>query len=70
MTVLKIYCQQIKHLSQIQNALEMLALPQAAPKNMDDAKKKKFQFWETQPVPKFGKISDFKVNFQIYILFE
>jgi len=54
---------QIKHLSQIQNALEMLALPQAAPKNMDDAKKKKFQFWETQPVPKFDE--DINVNEEI-----
>ncbi|XP_005089639.1 glycylpeptide N-tetradecanoyltransferase 2 [Aplysia californica] len=56
---------QIKHLSQIQNALEMLAMPQAAPKSMDEAKKKKFQFWETQPVPKFGTDDDIKVNEEI-----
>lgn len=26
----------------------------SSPKTVDEAKVKKFQFWETQPVPKFG----------------
>lgn len=49
----------MSNMTQIQNAFEMLAMsPNTnAPKSMEEAKKKKFQFWETQPVPKFGMIN-------------
>lgn len=53
-----IYFQKLANLTHIQNALELLSLPQgAAPKSLDEAKKKKYQFWETQPVPKFGELN-------------
>ncbi|CAL1528474.1 unnamed protein product [Lymnaea stagnalis] len=56
--------QKLANLTQIQNALELLSMPQsAAPKSLDEAKKKKYQFWETQPVPKFDE--DIKVNEEI-----
>ncbi|KAH9520312.1 Glycylpeptide N-tetradecanoyltransferase 2 [Bulinus truncatus] len=57
--------QKLANITQIQNALELLAMPQgAAPKSLDEAKKKKYQFWETQPVPKFGD-EEIKVNEEI-----
>jgi hypothetical protein len=35
--------------------LDVLTLnPRSAAKDMDEAKRRKFAFWETQPVPKFG----------------
>jgi hypothetical protein len=30
---------------------------QGAPKSMEEASKKRYQFWETQPVPKISKYS-------------
>ncbi|XP_071102854.1 glycylpeptide N-tetradecanoyltransferase 2-like [Haliotis cracherodii] len=42
-------------LQQIQKAVEFLTLQQGAPKSIEEAKKKKFHFWETQPVPKFDE---------------
>jgi len=32
----------------------MLSLVSNAPKSMDEAAKKRYQFWETQPVPKIS----------------
>ncbi|GFO46427.1 glycylpeptide n-tetradecanoyltransferase [Plakobranchus ocellatus] len=56
--------QKLANLTQIQSALELLTMPQgAAPKSIDEAKKKKYQFWETQPVPKFDE--DITVNEEI-----
>ena len=55
--------QKLANLTQIQSALELLTMPQgAAPKSIDEAKKKKYQFWETQPVPKFGKYLVLKMH--------
>ncbi|CAG5120226.1 unnamed protein product [Candidula unifasciata] len=56
---------ELSNLAQIQTALEKLSLPQAAPKSFDEAKKKKYQFWETQPVPKFDE--DVTVNEEIEV---
>jgi len=52
-------------LSQIQRAMEMFHLqqemqsmqgaPQGAPKSMEDAQRKKYVFWDTQPVPKLDE---------------
>ena len=41
-------------LQQLQKAMELLNLPQGAPKSMEEAKRKQYQFWDTQPVPKLG----------------
>lgn len=38
----------------IQKVVEMLKLHQPTPKNMDEARQKHYQFWDTQPVPKLG----------------
>jgi hypothetical protein len=34
--------------------MEFLKMPQGAPKSMEEAKRKSYQFWDTQPVPKLG----------------
>ncbi len=34
--------------------MELLKPSQGAPKNMEEAKRKQYQFWDTQPVPKLG----------------
>ncbi|BFZ01130.1 hypothetical protein BsWGS_04169 [Bradybaena similaris] len=47
-------------LNTLHSALEKLSLSQGAPKNIEEAKRKKYQFWETQPVPKFDE--DIDVN--------
>ncbi|XP_041366435.1 glycylpeptide N-tetradecanoyltransferase 2-like [Gigantopelta aegis] len=47
--------QNIAGIQQIQKAVELLTLQQGAPKSLEEAKKKKFLFWETQPVPKFDE---------------
>ena len=36
--------------------MELLKLPQGAPKSMEEAKRKQYHFWDTQPVPKLGKL--------------
>lgn len=43
-------------LQQIQKAMEMLQMNQGqyAPKSLEEAKRKQYQFWDTQPVPKLG----------------
>ena len=41
-------------LRDFQKAMEML-VPQGPAKNIDEAKKKHYQFWDTQPVPKLGE---------------
>ncbi|KAL5006489.1 hypothetical protein ScPMuIL_015295 [Solemya velum] len=42
-------------LHKIQKAVELLTMHQGAPKTMDEATKKRYQFWETQPVPKLNE---------------
>ena len=45
-------------LQRIEKAVELLTLSsQGAPKSMEEASKKRYQFWETQPVPKISKYS-------------
>ncbi|XP_025093636.1 glycylpeptide N-tetradecanoyltransferase 1-like isoform X2 [Pomacea canaliculata] len=44
------------NLAQIQKAVELLSLQPSAPKSLEEAKKKKFHFWETQPVPRFDEV--------------
>ena len=46
----------LSQLQKLQKAMELLKLQgQATPRTMDDAKHKKYQFWDTQPVPKLGE---------------
>ena len=48
-------------LQQLQKAMELLKVSQqtGAPKSMEEAKKKSYAFWDTQPVPKIGKVTTF-----------
>ena len=41
-------------LEQLQKAMELLKMPTGAPKSIEEAKRKQYQFWDTQPVPKIG----------------
>jgi glycylpeptide N-tetradecanoyltransferase len=40
---------------EIQKAVELLKLSQQTPKSMEDARRKHYQFWDTQPVPKLDE---------------
>ena len=47
-------------LHQIQKAMEMIGLQPGAgapnaPKSLEEAQRKTYQFWDTQPVPKLSK---------------
>ena len=47
----------VPQLQKIQKAVELLSMSRgAAPKSMDEAAKKRYQFWETQPVPRLSMI--------------
>lgn len=49
----------IAGLQKIQKAVELLSMTQGAPKSMEEATKKRYRFWETQPVPEINeKIQD------------
>ena len=49
-------------LQQLQKAMELISLqqgaPAAAPKTIEEAARKQYQFWDTQPVPKISEWSD------------
>ncbi|XP_069111093.1 glycylpeptide N-tetradecanoyltransferase 1-like [Argopecten irradians] len=49
-------------LQRIQKAVELLSMTPAAPKSMEEASKKRYQFWETQPVPKINEKIQTTVN--------
>ncbi|KAL3831547.1 hypothetical protein ACJMK2_023287 [Sinanodonta woodiana] len=44
-----------QNLQKIQKAVELLTMQHGTPKTLEDATKKKYQFWETQPVPRFNE---------------
>lgn len=48
---------QLEQIQAIQKVIENIRLPSqtAAPKNIEDAKKKQYAFWNTQPVPKIDE---------------
>jgi len=45
-------------MKEIQKVVELLKLNQPTPKSMDEARQKHYQFWDTQPVPKLGIVSN------------
>lgn len=47
----------IQKLQDIQRAMELLSC-QGPAKSIDEATKHKYQFWDTQPVPKLSKCLD------------
>ncbi|XP_048754458.1 glycylpeptide N-tetradecanoyltransferase 2-like [Ostrea edulis] len=49
----------ISGLQKIQKAVELLSMSHGAPKSLEEATKKRYKFWETQPVPEINeKIQD------------
>ncbi|CAH1789246.1 unnamed protein product, partial [Owenia fusiformis] len=44
----------ISKLQDLQKAMELMQLQQGAPKSMEEAQRKQYQFWDTQPVPKLS----------------
>lgn len=47
----------MQKLQDIQRAMELLSACQGPAKNIDEAAKRKYQFWDTQPVPKLSKFN-------------
>lgn len=43
-------------LQEIQKAIELFSVGQGPAKTMEEATRRSYQFWDTQPVPKLGKI--------------
>uniref|UniRef100_A0AAY4AIM6 Glycylpeptide N-tetradecanoyltransferase n=1 Tax=Denticeps clupeoides TaxID=299321 RepID=A0AAY4AIM6_9TELE len=46
----------MQKLQDIQRAMELLSTCQGPAKNIDEASKHKYQFWDTQPVPKLDEV--------------
>lgn len=42
-------------LQEIQKAIELFSVGQGPAKTMEEATRRSYQFWDTQPVPKLGK---------------
>lgn len=53
-------------LQEIQKAIELFSVGQGPAKTMEEATRRSYQFWDTQPVPKLGKtlksISRLQIN--------
>ncbi|XP_006824917.1 glycylpeptide N-tetradecanoyltransferase 2-like isoform X2 [Saccoglossus kowalevskii] len=55
--------QSVAKLQEIQRAIELLGIQQkAAPKTEEEAKRKNYEFWDTQPVPKIDEKIDKAIN--------
>lgn len=46
----------MQKLQDIQRAVELLSACQGPARNIDEAAKHRYQFWDTQPVPKLSKL--------------
>lgn len=46
----------MQKLQDIQRAMELLSTCQGPAKSIDEATKHKYQFWDTQPVPKLSEL--------------
>ena len=57
--------QQIQTLAKV---VEQMNFQSKTPKNLEDAKKKHYQFWDTQPVPKIGTYSTICVGSGVHLL--
>lgn len=44
-----------ERIQEIQKAIELFSVGQGPAKTMEEASKRSYQFWDTQPVPKLGK---------------
>lgn len=46
-----------ERIQEIQKAIELFSVGQGPAKTMEEASKRSYQFWDTQPVPKLGTYS-------------
>lgn len=46
-----------ERIQEIQKAIELFSVGQGPAKTMEEASKRSYQFWDTQPVPKLGMCS-------------
>jgi len=46
-----------ERIQEIQKAIELFSVGQGPAKTMEEASKRSYQFWDTQPVPKLGMYS-------------
>ena len=44
----------VDKLQEIQKAIELFSVGQGPAKTMEEATRRSYQFWDTQPVPKLG----------------
>uniref|UniRef100_A0A7N4NTB4 N-myristoyltransferase 1 n=1 Tax=Sarcophilus harrisii TaxID=9305 RepID=A0A7N4NTB4_SARHA len=44
----------VERIQEIQKAIELFSVGQGPAKTMEEASKRSYQFWDTQPVPKLG----------------
>lgn len=44
-------------LQEIQKAIELFSVGQGPAKTMEEATRRSYQFWDTQPVPKLGEVA-------------
>lgn len=51
-------------IQELKQAMEVFSLNTKPAKTSDDALKKNYQFWSTQPVPRLGKLCQFKNIYQ------
>ncbi|KAM6163557.1 glycylpeptide N-tetradecanoyltransferase 1-like [Rhynchocyon petersi] len=45
-----------ERIQEIQKAIELFSVGQGPAKTMEEASKRSYQFWDTQPVPKLGEV--------------
>lgn len=50
-------------LQEIQKAIELFSVGQGPAKTMEEASRRSYQFWDTQPVPKLGTTSAWAFTF-------
>ncbi|XP_075437482.1 glycylpeptide N-tetradecanoyltransferase 1 isoform X2 [Ascaphus truei] len=46
----------VERIQEIQKAIELFSVGQGPAKTMEEASKRSYQFWDTQPVPKLGEV--------------
>lgn len=51
-------------LQEIQKAIELISVGQGPAKTMEEASRRSYQFWDTQPVPKLGMTPTFSFSAQ------
>lgn len=56
-----------ERIQEIQKAIELFSVGQGPAKTMEEASKRSYQFWDTQPVPKLGMYFLLQVERGMYL---